>query len=79
MYYGKLFFIIQDCSLQVQQIGADFILREGFDIIFSLITEYHKTATIDMKQQGFIIMMRSMEKLVQNLSSVLNAGDVMVS
>lgn len=70
--------IIQDCSLQVQQVGADFILREGFDIIFSLITEYHKAATIDMKQQGFTVMMRSMERLVQNLASVLNSGDVLV-
>ena len=65
--------------MQVQQIGADFILREGFDIIFSLITEYHKAATIDMKQHGFTVMMRSMEKLVQNLASVLNTGGVLVS
>ena len=65
---------IQDCSIQVQQSGAAFILNEGFDVIFSLITEYHKAATIDMKQHGFSVMMKSMEKLVQNLASVLNAG-----
>ena len=68
------FFFIQDCSIQVQQSGAAFILNEGFDVIFSLITEYHKAATIDMKQHGFSVMMKSMEKLVQNLASVLNAG-----
>ena len=28
------------------------MLGEGFDVIFSLITEYHKSATVDMKQQG---------------------------
>ena len=69
----------QDCSIQVQQLGADFILSEGFDIIFSLITEYHKAATIDMKQHGFSVMMRSMENLVQKLASVLNsAGGILV-
>ena len=28
------------------------MLGEGFDIVFSLISEYHKTVTTDMKQQG---------------------------
>ena len=65
-------------SIQVQHIGADFILSEGFDIIFSLITEYHKAATVDMKQHGFSVMMMSMEKLVQKLASVLNSGAGMV-
>ena len=43
---------LSDCLMGVQQSGADFMLGEGFDIIFSLINEYHKTATTDMKQQG---------------------------
>ena len=43
---------LSDCHMGVQQQGASYILGEGFDIIFSLITEYHKSATREMKQQG---------------------------
>ena len=43
---------LSDSLLGVQQQGAGYMLGEGFDIIFSLITEYHKSATNDMKQQG---------------------------
>ena len=43
---------LQDCLTGVLQQGAQFMLGEGFDVIFSLITEYHKSASIEMKQQG---------------------------
>ena len=43
---------LQDCTISVQQQGAEFVLTEGFDVIFSLLQEYSKNATIDMKQQG---------------------------
>ena len=43
---------LQDCTISVQQQGAEFVLTEGFDVIFSLLQEYSKNATFDMKQQG---------------------------
>ena len=43
---------LSDCLMGVQQQGATYMLGEGFDIVFSLITEYHKSATREMKQQG---------------------------
>ena len=36
----------------VQQVGANFILFEGFDVLFSLLGEFTKNATSDMKNQG---------------------------
>ena len=44
--------LFQDCHIGVQQSGANYMLGEGFDVIFSLINEYHKSASTDMKQQG---------------------------
>jgi len=64
---------LSDCHIGVQQQGAEFMLGEGFDIIFSLINEYHKSASIEMKQQGFSIAMKSMENLVQVLAKLLNS------
>ena len=43
---------LQDCKLSVQQQGSEFVLNDGFDVIFSLLQEYHKSATTDMKQLG---------------------------
>jgi hypothetical protein len=44
--------LLQDCTAAQTQQGADFVLFEGFDIIFSLLGEFNKSATVDMKQQG---------------------------
>jgi len=68
---------LQDCTISVQQQGADFVLVEGFDVIFSLLQEYHKSATFDMKQQGFDIVVRGMASLVDNLALVLNSGQLL--
>ena len=38
-------------AAQLQQ-GADFVLFDGFDVVFSLLGEFNKSATIDMKQLG---------------------------
>lgn len=43
---------LQDCTISVQQEGAEFVLAEGFGVIFSLLQEYSKNATFDIKQQG---------------------------
>ena len=43
---------LQDSIINVQQQGAAFVLGDGFDVIFSLLQEYNKSATIDMKQLG---------------------------
>jgi hypothetical protein len=51
----KEFFLtspFQDCAVSQNQQGADFVLVEGFDVIFSLLGEFNKSATPDMKQQG---------------------------
>eukprot|EP00092_Neocalanus_flemingeri_P032797 GFUD01035670.1.p1 GENE.GFUD01035670.1~~GFUD01035670.1.p1 ORF type:complete len:1485 (+),score=509.47 GFUD01035670.1:55-4509(+) len=68
---------LQDCTIGVQQQGAEFVLNEGFDVIFSLLQEYHKNATFDMKQQGFDIVVRGMGSLVDSLALVLNSGQLL--
>jgi len=68
---------LQDCTISVQQQGAEFVLTEGFDVIFSLLQEYSKNATIDMKQQGFDIVVRGMSSLVESLAAVLNSGQLL--
>jgi len=68
---------LQDCTISVQQQGAEFVLTEGFDVIFSLLQEYSKNATIDMKQQGFDIVVRGMASLVDSLAAVLNSGQLL--
>ena len=30
----------QDCTISVKQQGAEFVITEGFDVIFSLLQEY---------------------------------------
>jgi len=70
---------LQDCTISVQQQGAQFVLFEGFDVIFSLLQEYHKSATFDMKQQGFDIVVRGMASLVDSLALVLNSGQLLES
>jgi len=70
---------LQDCTISVQQQGAEFVLTEGFDVIFSLLQEYSKNATIDMKQQGFDIVVRGMSSLVESLAAVLNSRQLLES
>jgi len=65
---------LKDCKLSVQQQGSEFVLNDGFDVIFSLLQEYHKSATTDMKQLGFYIMSEAMESLVNSLATLLNSG-----
>ena len=43
---------LKDCHISVRQQGAEFVLTDGFDVIFSLLQEYHKSATFNMKQEG---------------------------
>lgn len=68
---------LQDCTISVQQQGAEFVLTEGFDVIFSLLQEYSKNATFDMKQQGFDIVVRGMASLVDSLAGVLTSGQLL--
>jgi len=68
---------LQDCTISVQQEGAEFVLTEGFDVIFSLLQEYSKNATFDMKQQGFDIVVRGMASLVDSLAAVLTSGQLL--
>ena len=53
-YYWNLLNLcsVQDMAQSVQQVGANFILFEGFDVLFSLLGEFTKNATPDMKNQG---------------------------
>ena len=44
--------VLQDCAAAQLQQGADFVLFDGFDVVFSLLGEFNKSATIDMKQLG---------------------------
>ena len=37
--------LLQDCLVSVQQQGAAFITTGGFDVLFSLLQEYHNQAT----------------------------------
>ena len=64
---------LQDCTISIQQQGAEFVLVEGFDVIFSLLQEYHKSATFDMKQQGDCLCLErvnegDVQKLKMNLT-----------
>ena len=43
--YYSLF--LQDCAVSVQQQGAAFITTGGFDVLFSLLQEYHNQASWD--------------------------------
>ena len=44
--------VLQDCAAAQLQQGADFVLFDGLDVVFSLLGEFNKSATIDMKQLG---------------------------
>jgi len=63
---------LQDMAQSVQQVGANFILFEGFDVLFSLLGEFTKNATPDMKNQGVEIAMKGMVSLVDQLAVFLN-------
>ena len=65
---------IQDANHDVQQCGADFVLREGFDIIFSVLHEFHKDVNVHMKQQVMEIVMQAMLNNIEQLAQVLNSG-----
>jgi len=67
---------LADTKVLVNQQGATFVLGEGFDVIFSLLQEYHKEATHMMKELGFTILKTGMTSLVESLSSLLTAGQL---
>ena len=70
---------IQDANHDVQQCGADFVLREGFDIIFSVLQEFHKDVNVHMKQQAMEIVMQAMLNNIEQLAQVLNSGKYLPS
>ena len=41
------YWYLQDCAVSVQQQGAAFITTGGFDVLFSLLQEYHNQASWD--------------------------------
>jgi len=69
---------LQDCLILVQQQGAAFITTGGFDVIFSLLQEYHQAPSSDVKELAFNVTTRGMGSLVDELSQLLNANTQMV-
>merc|ERR1719209_2319113 len=65
---------LQDVLVAVQQQGAMAITQGGFDVIFSLLQEYHQGATsFDAKQLAFRVAAAAMGCLVEELSQLLDA------
>ena len=66
---------LQDVLVAVQQQGAAAIPASGFDVLFSLLQEYHQGGTSsDAKQLAFRVAAAAMDCLVDELSQLLNAS-----
>jgi len=69
---------LQDCQSDVQHYGSDFVIdNEGFDIIFSVIENFHKDVSGDMKQKSMEITFSGMTHLVEHLAQKLDSGELL--
>ena len=66
--------ILQECQQSVKSSGCNFILGDGFDVIFSVLQQFTKDLSLDYKGNAFEIVLRAMEHLIQTLDHTLGGG-----
>ena len=60
--------------MSVAHAGADCIADNGFDILFSVLQNFHRDLPADNKQTAFSILLNVANDLIVQLDQLLTAG-----
>ena len=62
---------IQEVQVSVQQDGADCILEGGFDVLFSVLDNFHKEVPTELKFLAFEVLTVAMNDLIRTTDQFL--------
>lgn len=70
---------LKDCEVAFQRQGCGFIQTGAFDVLYSVLTHFHKDLSGSFKSKTFDILHKALQDLVQKLDYLLDQGNVMDS
>ena len=71
-----VFILLKECQQSVKSSGCNFILGDGFNVIFSVLQQCNKDLSLDYKGNAFEIVLKAMEHLIQTLDQTLGGGNI---
>ena len=67
-------YFFQDIQLMVKQRGSEFLLKGGFDVIFSVLELFNKELPLEYKSSAFEILADGMDDMIRQIDAFVGGS-----